>query len=189
MLEYPGQFTEKRYVFEFQLAMAMEPLLNSEDNQLDSQDNRYFEALADPNTTPSTWQEIIRDPNVSSLIKALKSADNVFSDDDEFVGNYLSLRQNSSRFNPAVGKTIDDFRGTEDLKKFDIFAKRMTSVGIPVKIREKAAGDRYPYPMTGFEYMAGIQHILADSELINFSWRKQLRLRLRLTISCPDNTR
>jgi hypothetical protein len=106
--------------YKFQLAMAMEPLLNSEDNQLDSQDNRYFEDLADPN---NTWQEIISDPNVSSFIKALKSADNVFSDDDEFVGNYLSLRQNSSRFNPDAGKTIDDFRGKEALKKFDIFAK------------------------------------------------------------------
>jgi hypothetical protein len=106
--------------YKFQLAMAMEPLLNSEDNQLDSQDNRYFEALVE---APASWQEIISDPNVNSLIKALKSADKVFSDDDKFVGNYLSLRQNSSRFDPAAGKIIDDFRGTEALKKYDIFAK------------------------------------------------------------------
>ncbi|GAI11969.1 unnamed protein product, partial [marine sediment metagenome] len=57
------------------------------------------------------------------LIKALKSADNAFSDNNEFVSNYLSLRQNSLRFNPAAGKTIDDFRGTDSLDKFDIFAR------------------------------------------------------------------
>jgi len=106
--------------YKLQLAIAMEPLLYSEDNQLDSQDIRYFEALA---KAPVGWQEINRDPNVASLIKALKSSDNAFTNNDEFISNYLSLRQNSGRFNPAAGKTIDDFRGTEALKKFDIFAK------------------------------------------------------------------
>ena len=106
--------------YKLQLAMSMEPLLSSEDNQLGSQDNRYFEALA---AAPVSWQEIIADPNVASLVKALKSADNTFSDDDEFVSNYLSLRQNSRRFDDEAGKTIDDFRGTDALRKFDIFAK------------------------------------------------------------------
>ena len=87
--------------YKLELAMELEPLLNSEDNQLDSQDNRYFEALAQ---APSTWREIISDPNANSLIKALKSADDDFSDDDTFVSNYISLRQNSMRFNPAAGK-------------------------------------------------------------------------------------
>ena len=106
--------------YKLQLAMSMEPLLSSEDNQLGSQDNRYFEALAE---APVSLQEIVTDPNVASLVKALKSADNTFSDDDEFVSNYLSLRQNSGRFNAAAGSTIDDFRGTDALKKFDLFAK------------------------------------------------------------------
>jgi len=35
-------------------------------------------------------------------------------------------------------------------------------------MREIAAGDGYPYPMTGFENMAGVHQVLADSELINF---------------------
>jgi len=99
--------------YKLQLALAMEPLLGSADKQ-------YFDALAE---APLDWQEIINDPNAALLIKALKSADNAFSDDDEFVSNYLSLRQNSLRFNPAAGKTIDDFRGTESLEKFDIFAR------------------------------------------------------------------
>ncbi|OHB85872.1 MAG: hypothetical protein A2Z38_07925 [Planctomycetes bacterium RBG_19FT_COMBO_48_8] len=106
--------------YKLQLAMSMEPLLRSEDNQLGPQDNRYFDALAE---APVSWQEIVTDPNVASLVKALKSADNTFSDDDEFVNNYLSLRQNSGRFNAAAGKTIDDIRGSDALKKFDLFAK------------------------------------------------------------------
>ena len=99
--------------YKLQLALAMEPLLGPADKQ-------YFDALAE---TPLGWQEITKDPNMALLIKALKSADNAFSDDNEFVSNYLSLRQNSGRFDPAAGKTIDNFRGTEALKKFDIFAK------------------------------------------------------------------
>ena len=106
--------------YKLQLALSLEPLLSSEDNQLGPQDNRYFDALAE---APVGWSEIISDPNVASLVKALKSADNTFSDDDDFVSNYLSLRQDSRRFNDAAGSTIDDFRGSDALKKFDIFAK------------------------------------------------------------------
>jgi hypothetical protein len=106
--------------YKIQLAMSMEPLLASEDNQLGPEDNRYFDALAE---APSSWSEIISDPNVASLVKALKSADGSFSDDNEFVGRYLSLRQDSRRFKPEVGRTIDDFRGSDALKKFDLFAK------------------------------------------------------------------
>ena len=106
--------------YKLQLATGMEPLLNSQDNQLDSQDNRYFKALAE---APVGWRQINTDPNVARLVKALKSADPNFSDDDEFVSNYLSLRQNSSRYARAAGETIDDFRGSDVLKKFDIFAK------------------------------------------------------------------
>ncbi len=99
--------------YKLQLALAMEPLLGPADNA-------YFDLLAE---APVGWQEINKDPNVAPLIKALKSADAVFSDDGEFVSNYLSLRQDSRRFNPAAGRTIDDFRGTKALDKFDIFAK------------------------------------------------------------------
>ncbi|NOR66056.1 MAG: hypothetical protein GQ528_01715 [Woeseiaceae bacterium] len=106
--------------YKLQLATAMEPLLASQDNQLDSQDNRYFEVLAE---APVGWRQINTDPNVARLVKALKSTDPNFSDDDEFVSNYLSLRQNSSRYARAAGETIDDFRGSDVLKKFDIFAK------------------------------------------------------------------
>ncbi len=99
--------------YKLQLALAMEPLLGSADDQ-------YFDALAE---APVGWKEIAQDPNIIPLIKALKSADKSFSDEGEFVSNYLSLRENSSRFNPAAGQTIDDFRGTEALKKIDTFAR------------------------------------------------------------------
>jgi hypothetical protein len=106
--------------YKIQLASAMEPLLRSEDNKLEWQDNLYFEALA---KAPKTWQQIADDPNVSELIVALRSADDVFADNDKFVNNYLALRQNPGRFAPAAFQTIDNFRGTPALKKFDIFAK------------------------------------------------------------------
>ena len=101
--------------YKLQLAMAMEPLIGPTDNE-------YFEALA---KAPTDWKQIIKDPNVDELVVTLKSSDNSFSssNSDEFVSNYLSLRQNASRFEPAAGRVIDDFRGTETLEKFDIFAK------------------------------------------------------------------
>jgi len=99
--------------YKLQLAMAMEPLLGSADDQ-------YFQALAE---APTHWQQIIKDANVPPLITALKSADKIFADDDKFVNNYLSLRQNPARFGPDAFKTIDNFRGTEALRKLDIFAK------------------------------------------------------------------
>ena len=106
--------------YKFQLAMAMEPLLVSDDNKLDSSDNRYFKMLAE---APADWDEVVSDPNVAQLIQALKSADKEFSGEGDFVSRYLSLRQNSKMFSPAAGETIDDFRGSDALKKFDIFAK------------------------------------------------------------------
>ena len=81
--------------YKLQLAMAMEPLLGPADNE-------YFDKLAE---APTDWQEIIKDPNVASLVEALKKADEEFSDDDTFVSNYVSLRQNSGRFKPAAGET------------------------------------------------------------------------------------
>jgi hypothetical protein len=106
--------------YKLQLAAAMEPLLGPSDNQT-------FCALAE---APTEWRQIENDPNIRSLITALKSADpSAFSqgkrggDGDKFVSNYLSLRQNPGRFKTAAFKIIDNFRGTEDLKKFDIFAK------------------------------------------------------------------
>jgi len=99
--------------YKLQLALSMEPLLGPADNQ-------YFEALA---KAPAQWQQIVSDANVAQLISTLKSADKAFSDDNQFVSNYLSLRQNPARFNPNAFAVIDGFRGTSGLEKFDFFAK------------------------------------------------------------------
>jgi len=98
--------------YKLQLAMAMEQLLGPADNQ-------YFKALTE---APTNWEQIIKDPDVASLITSLKSADKTF-DNDDFVSNYLSLRQNPARFNPDAFKVIDNFRSTKAIQKFDIFAK------------------------------------------------------------------
>ena len=99
--------------YKLQLALAMEPLVGSQNNQ-------YFKALAE---APTDWLEIIKDADVLPLIKALKSADRTFADDDSFASNYLSLRRNPARFEPAAFQVIDNFRGKKSLQKFDIFAK------------------------------------------------------------------
>ncbi len=101
--------------YKLQLALAMEPLLGPADNE-------YFQALA---KAPNKWQQIMKDANVADLVTALKSADNTFAnaDAEKFVNNYISLRQNPDRFNPAAFETIDNFRGKTALEKFDVFAK------------------------------------------------------------------
>jgi hypothetical protein len=101
--------------YKIQLAMAMEPLLGPADNQ-------YFDVLAQ---APKEWDQIAEDPNFKPLIAALQSADKSFSGSkpQEFMSNYLSLRQNAARFTPAAAAVIDNFRGTELLNKFDIFTR------------------------------------------------------------------
>ena len=100
--------------YKLQLATAMESLLGV------SPDNEYFKTLAE---APVDWRQIIKDTDVAGLIAALKAADSVFADDNKLVSNYLSLRQNPARFSHAAFKTIDSYRGTKGLEKFDIFAR------------------------------------------------------------------
>jgi hypothetical protein len=106
--------------YKLQLALMMDPLLNSEDNHLTRKDNLYFDAIA---KVPPDWQKILEDPNIASLVEALKSADDAFSDEETFAATYLALRENSKRFKEAAATAIDRVRGTEALKKFDLFAK------------------------------------------------------------------
>ncbi|MGA2323829.1 MAG: hypothetical protein ABSG22_08280 [Sedimentisphaerales bacterium] len=99
--------------YKLQLALAMEPLLGKADNA-------WFESLA---KASADWSQIATDADVALFIAALRAADKSFEDDSRFVGNYLSLRQNPSRFDSAAFKVIDRFRGTKTLEKFDVFAK------------------------------------------------------------------
>ena len=104
---------EAHKYYKLQLALSMEALLGPADNE-------FFQALAE---APKQLEEIIKDPNIAQFIAALKDADKTFNDDDGFVRNYLTLRQNPKMFKPEAFKVIDIFRGTKFLKKFDIFAK------------------------------------------------------------------
>ncbi len=108
-----GNSDDANKYYKLQLALAMEPLLGKADNA-------WFESLA---KSPADWSQIVADTNIAPFIAALKAADKNFEDDSRFVGNYLSLRQNPSRFDPAAFKVIDRFRGTKTLEKFDVFAK------------------------------------------------------------------
>jgi len=101
--------------YKLQLALAMEPLLGPADNQ-------YFEALA---KAPQTWEQITSEEDIKQFVRKLSSADTTFASADEssFVSSYLALRQNPTRFDPNAFELIDRYRGTETLKKFDIFAR------------------------------------------------------------------
>jgi len=106
--------------YKLQLAEALGPLLESPDSGLGREDNRYFEALTG---APQEWAQIVRDPNVAGWVQALRAADKAFAADKDFVRNYLSLRHDARRFGPEASKALETYRGSEALKKFDIFAK------------------------------------------------------------------
>jgi len=109
-----GSFSDdSNKYYKLQLALAMQPLLGPADDQ-------YFDALA---KAPADWRQIIEDTNVAQFVSALKAADKSFEKDDDFVNNYLSLRQNPARFDKAAFDVINRYRATETLAKFDIFAK------------------------------------------------------------------
>ena len=97
--------------YKLQMAIAMEPLLKSPDN--DCIGHEYFAALK---KAPEKLSAIAEDANFSPFIKALKEADTEFSDDKKFVSNYLSLRQSPGRFSPEAFQVIENFRGTDSYK-------------------------------------------------------------------------
>lgn len=106
--------------YKLRMAEMLGPLLRSEDNGLGREDNAYYQALM---ATPRKWAQIASDPNVQPFIEALQAADETFADEEQFVANYLSLRQDPRRFKPAAFEVIDEFRGTQAVKRFDLFAK------------------------------------------------------------------
>lgn len=106
--------------YKLQLAEALGPLLRSEDNDLSRDDNAYYEALI---ATPAEWDRVADDPNVAPFIEALQAVGEPFTSGQEFVRSYLALRRNAARFPEAAMAAIDPFRGTEALKRFDLFAK------------------------------------------------------------------
>ncbi len=106
--------------YKLRLASAIGPLLGSEDNGLKRDDNAYYEALIH---VPKTWEQIVADPNVAPFITALQEADKTFTEDGDFVKNYLALRLSAPRFSQGAQDVIDAYRGSSALKRFDLFAK------------------------------------------------------------------
>ena len=109
--------------YKLQLAESIAPLLSPAgytEPMLGPEGNVYFDQLA---KAPGSLEQITQDPNYAKFIDDLKKADNVFDDESKLVGNYLSLRQNSSRFKPEAARVIDSFRGSKVLKNFDYFAR------------------------------------------------------------------
>ncbi len=109
-----GSFSDAVHeYYKLQLALSMGPLVAPGDEE-------HFKLLA---SAPVSLQQISRDADVAAFVKSLKDADKVFADESKLVSNYLSLRQNSSRFSPQCFKVIEAFRNSAALEKFDIFAK------------------------------------------------------------------
>jgi hypothetical protein len=106
--------------YKLQLAEAIGPLLGSEDNGLTRDDNAFFKALI---AAPVEWTQIVNDPNVAPFIQALQAVGEPFTSEQPFVQNYLSLRRNAARYPEAAMAVIDQFRGKQALKQFDLFAK------------------------------------------------------------------
>lgn len=106
--------------YKLRLAEAMGPLLESPDNGLGRGDNAYFEALIQ---APTAWAQVAGDPNMAAFLQALHAADQSFAADESCVQNYLALRRTPQRFEAAAFEVIDAYRGTDPLKRFDIFAK------------------------------------------------------------------
>jgi len=106
--------------YKLQMAAEIGYLLWSQDNDLGPEDNAYYDALIQ---APQRWDQVANDPNLMPFIEALRGADEAFSSGAEFVQSYLVLRLNQERFKPEAAAVIDRYRGTTELKRFDIFAK------------------------------------------------------------------
>ncbi|MEN6577206.1 MAG: hypothetical protein ABFD90_12755, partial [Phycisphaerales bacterium] len=115
-----GVSDDAHLYYKLQFAEEIGPLLDSPDNGLSANDNRYLEALI---AAPKEWAEIRTDPNITAFVQAMQAADENFVGEADFVRNYLSLRQNPQRFKPGASEVIAAYQGTVALRKFDLFAK------------------------------------------------------------------
>jgi hypothetical protein len=66
---------------------------------------------------------MLTDPCTVKFLNELSQTDAVFAKPETVIDDYLTLRQNPSRFGEKTFAVIDRYRGSETLEKFDIFAK------------------------------------------------------------------
>jgi len=112
--------------YKLQMTEALGPLLGRADDE-------YFDALVeaarwmwDEEDRPDfgrVWRRIAADPNFAALIERLRGADEAFADEDRFISNYLALRRDARRFEPAAAEVIDELRQSAALERFDILAR------------------------------------------------------------------
>lgn len=94
-----------------ELALSMRPLLGDKNSV-------YFEALA---AAPETLKEISSDSEIETFLSLLKEADESF--EENIISHYLSLRQKPDRFKKEAFDVIEQYRGSDILERFDLFAK------------------------------------------------------------------
>jgi hypothetical protein len=97
-----------------ELALAMRQVLGKNPTK------DYFQRLA---SSPKTLEDIMADQQIADMVNELIASDEAFTDDQEFINNYLALRQKPDRFKPEAFDVIDKFRPTPALQKFDDFVK------------------------------------------------------------------
>lgn len=97
-----------------ELAVSMRSLLG------ERPDNAFFDRLV---AAPKTLEAALADPAVASFVEALRQADPAFADRAKLVDHYLSLRQMPARFSKEAFAVIDDWRDSEALEAFDVFAR------------------------------------------------------------------
>ena len=98
--------------YKLQLATSIRPLLGDESNE-------YYADLA---KAPKSMEAVLADPNYVSFINGLKESDRIFSDNDEFVSNYISLRDEPERYDPNAAMFLEYTKDTKAYKRFNIFA-------------------------------------------------------------------
>ncbi|MCD4831952.1 MAG: hypothetical protein K8R02_09155 [Anaerohalosphaeraceae bacterium] len=99
--------------YKLQIYHMMKPLV-------EPQTEESYQRLAE---SPKSLGEILVQPGMAEFLNKLASADTSFSKLSTLVDNYLSLRQQPGRYAPAAFALIDEYRGSELLESFDVFAK------------------------------------------------------------------
>ncbi|OQA03823.1 MAG: hypothetical protein BWY69_00221 [Planctomycetes bacterium ADurb.Bin401] len=99
--------------YKLQLYHGIKPLIGPETQE-------FYIKLAN---APRNLEDVLADPQTAKFISELAAENSVFSNKDEIVKSYLSLRQDPKKFSEKTFAVIDRYRGTDTLEDFDVFAK------------------------------------------------------------------
>ncbi|MBU2597064.1 MAG: hypothetical protein KJ757_05860 [Planctomycetes bacterium] len=99
--------------YKLQLYHSIKPLIGPGTQE-------YYIKLAH---APKNLEQVLTDPDTVKFLNELSAADSAFADRQELVNNYLTLRQQPSKFPEKDSYIINAYKGTQTLENFDIFAK------------------------------------------------------------------